>query len=88
MKKIGGVATARHDDQKMRKGVLEIMGSKEREKKEEAQVEEFSGPIYIKLLKYSLHRLERIEGSMWVFGTLADRKFSPEWQSGSSESDV
>lgn len=33
MKKIGGVATARHDDQKMRKGVLEITGSKERERK-------------------------------------------------------
>lgn len=46
----------------MRNGVSEVTGSKK--KKKEAQVEEFRGPIYIKLLKYSLHRLERIEGSM------------------------
>lgn len=62
MKKISRAAAARHDDQKMRKGVLEIRRSKERERG--AQVEEFREPIYIKLLKYSLHRLERIEGSM------------------------
>lgn len=65
MKKISRAAAARHDDQKMRKGVLEIRRSKESEwGGGGAPVEESREPIYIKLLKYSLHRLERIEGSM------------------------
>lgn len=75
MKKISSVATLATATRKWEKESRRSRGQRKKKKKE-AQVEEFRGPIYIKLLKYSLHRLEGIESSMWVFGTRADRKFS------------
>lgn len=75
MKKISRVATLATATRKWEKESRRSQGQSKKKKKRGSSWR-IQRPIYIKLLKYSLHRLERIEGSMWVFGTRADRKFS------------